>query len=96
MSTATMPRPQQTERPAATAQQRAAAELELRRRRKKRLERLAHERDFAGWVEEAFGVTLSNGIRRMYESVQRYRKTIVLSANGTGKTHGAARLALAM
>ena len=59
------------------------------------LDRAAAELDFEGWIEEAFGVRLSAGIRQMIRSVAQNRVTIVLSANSTGKTHGAARLALA-
>lgn len=59
------------------------------------LDRATAELDFTTWVEEAFGVSLSDGIKRMFESVAQSRVTIVLSANSTGKTHGAARLALA-
>jgi len=76
-------------------QTRAKAERERRERRKATLGTLARDLDFIGWVEEAFGVTLSAGIRRMIESVANNRVTVVLSANSTGKTHGAARLALA-
>jgi len=76
-------------------QLRAQAEQERRKRRRATLGTLARDRDFIGWVEEAFDVRLSSGIRKMFESVAEHRVTIVLSANSTGKTHGAARLALA-
>ena len=76
-------------------QLRAQAEQERRKRRRATLGTLARDRDFIGWVEEAFDVRLSAGIRKMFESVAEHRVTIVLSANSTGKTHGAARLALA-
>jgi len=76
-------------------QTRARAEKERRERRKATLGTLARDLGFAGWVQEAFDVDLSGGIRRMVRSVAENRVTIVLSANSTGKTHGAARLALA-
>ena len=82
-----------TENPLRT---RVASEIKRREYRDALLDRRATNRDFAGWVEAAFGVTLSAGIRRMYESVQEHRRTVVLSANSMGKTHGAARLALAL
>jgi hypothetical protein len=59
------------------------------------LDRAVAELDFTTWVEQAFGVSLSDGIERMFKSVAENRVTVVLSANSTGKTHGAARLALA-
>jgi len=59
------------------------------------LDEYAATGDFCAWIEEAFGVQLSAGIRRMVESVAENRVTIVLSANSTGKTHAAARLSLA-
>jgi hypothetical protein len=78
-----------------SVQTRAKAEKERRERRKATLGTLARDLDFTGWVEEAFGARLSVGIRKMVRSVAQNRVTIVLSANSTGKTHGAARLALA-
>jgi hypothetical protein len=78
-----------------SVQTRAKAEKERRERRKATLGTLARDLDFSGWVEEAFGARLSAGIRKMVRSVAQNRVTIVLSANSTGKTHGAARLALA-
>jgi hypothetical protein len=59
------------------------------------LDSLRENGEMRAWIEKAFGVTLADPIERMIDSMMRYEVTIVLSANSMGKTHAAARLALA-
>lgn len=50
---------------------------------------------FAAFIEQELGETLTDDVRDMLASVWRYPVTVARSANSTGKTHAAARLALA-
>jgi hypothetical protein len=56
---------------------------------------LQEKGDMIGWIEQAFEVTLAPQIQEMIESFMNYEVTVALSANSMGKTHAAARLALA-
>lgn len=57
--------------------------------------RLAEWRlDPALWAKEVVGVEMTAPQRRFAESVVKHKRTVVRSANGTGKTHGAALLLL--
>ena len=50
--------------------------------------------DPAAWAKDVVGVTMTEPQRRFAESVVLNKRTVVRSANGTGKTHGAALLLL--
>lgn len=52
----------------------------------------AYQGDPVAFAEEVFGETLTDDVKRVFESVRDNVVTIALSANATGKTHGAARL----
>ena len=49
--------------------------------------------DPVGFGEKVLGETYTDDIKRMMESVRDYEITIAVSANGTGKTHAAGRVA---
>lgn len=51
--------------------------------------------DWVACIEAEFGAHLTDDIRTVVESVQNNPITLVRSANGVGKTHGGAHLALA-
>ena len=53
----------------------------------------AYQGDPVAFAEEVFGESLTEDVQRVFESVRDNVVTIALSANATGKTHGAARLA---
>lgn len=73
-----------------TLQQRAAAELELRRRAQ--IER--GRTDWLWYAEEVLGFDLSDDFRELFRAAQDNRRTYVVGANGVGKSHGIARLAV--
>ncbi|MFH2074328.1 MAG: hypothetical protein ABIJ57_03130 [Pseudomonadota bacterium] len=52
-----------------------------------------YQDDPVGFCEEMFGESYTDDIKAMMESVRDYPVTIAKSANATGKTHGAARVA---
>jgi hypothetical protein len=74
---------------------RAAAELE---RRKRNLVKVDIYRPYqanpAGFGVDILGETYTDDIIQVMESVRDYPVTIARSANATGKTHGAARIAI--
>ena len=53
----------------------------------------AYQGDPVAFAEEVFGESLTDDVKRVFESVRDNVVTVALSANATGKTHGAARLA---
>jgi hypothetical protein len=53
-----------------------------------------YQADPVGFGENVLGETYTDGIRRLMESVRDNSVTIAQSANATGKTHGAARVAV--
>ena len=52
-----------------------------------------YQKDPVGFCEEVLGETLTSDVKTMMESVRDNIITIARSANATGKTHGAARVA---
>lgn len=53
-----------------------------------------YQADPVGFIEANLGIDLTPDVKRMAESVRDNRITVVRSATGTGKTHGAAGLAI--
>ena len=53
----------------------------------------AYQGDPVGFCEATFGETYTDDVKTMMESVRDNPVTIAKSANATGKTHGAARVA---
>jgi hypothetical protein len=53
-----------------------------------------YQNDPCAFAEEVLNETLTPDIKRMMESVRDYPVTVCVTANGVGKTHGAARVAL--
>ena len=53
----------------------------------------AYQADPVGFCEATFGETYTDDVKAMMESVRDNPVTIAKSANATGKTHGAARVA---
>jgi hypothetical protein len=71
------------------------AEREKRRRlRASESTEPGYATDPAGYIEKVLGAELTEEQRKVCESVRDYPVTIVKSANGTGKTYDAARLAI--
>ena len=69
-----------------------AAMAEIRERSKKSL----YQRDFAAWLSDVLGERMYEKMAGISEDVLfgQHPRTLVKSANGTGKTHSAARWAL--
>ena len=55
---------------------------------------LKYQDDPVGFCEEVLGETLTDDVKAMMISVRDNPVTIAISANGTGKSHGAARTAI--
>lgn len=51
-----------------------------------------YQDDPVGFGEQLLGETYTDDVKTMMESVRDYEITVAVSANGTGKTHGAARV----
>lgn len=54
----------------------------------------SYQNDPVGFCRDTFGETYTPDIEKMFESVRDNIVTIAKSSNGTGKTHGAARMAI--
>jgi hypothetical protein len=54
-----------------------------------------YRNDPVGFCEDVFGEIYTDDIKKVMESVWKNRITIAMSANSTGKTHAAARIAVA-
>jgi hypothetical protein len=53
-----------------------------------------YQDDPVGFGEDILGETYTDDVKRMMESVRDYEITVAMSANSTGKTHGAGRIAI--
>jgi hypothetical protein len=53
-----------------------------------------YQDDPVGFIENEMGITLTDDIREMAESVRDNRITVARSATGTGKSHGAAAISI--
>jgi len=55
---------------------------------------LKYQDDPVGFCEDVLGATITDDVKRMMESVRDNQVTVAVSANATGKSHGAARVAV--
>lgn len=53
-----------------------------------------YQEDPVGFCEDVLGATITDDVKRMMESVRDHQVTVAVSANATGKSHGAARVAV--
>ena len=53
-----------------------------------------YQNDPVGFIQDEMGITLTDDIREMAESVRDNRITVARSATGTGKSHGAAAISI--
>ena len=54
----------------------------------------AYQNDPVGFAENVLGETLTDDVKTLMESVRDHQVTVAQSANATGKTHAAARIAV--
>jgi len=92
--------PKQKNKVAQTVDLLIEAELELRRREGKTEGTAAISNDFTAYQHkpyefgvEVLGERFTENVKAVMESVRDYPVTIAISANATGKSHGAARIA---
>ena len=55
---------------------------------------LSYQEDPVGFCEEMLGTEITDDVKLMMESVRDNQVTVAVSANATGKSHGAARVAI--
>ena len=54
----------------------------------------SYQNDPVGFAEKILGETLTDDVKALMESVRDHQVTVAQSANATGKTHAAARIAV--